>query len=129
MAEDISLDIKDLQELVAHVLKNVEVIPKYNLCWMVFTQKRILIPDILCIEIHIDIFYILYTIEIRKHISHNSGICHRALNRMPQWWRHQMETFSALLALCAMNSPVTGEFPAQRPVTRSFDVFFDLRLK
>ena len=44
------------------------------------------------------------------------------------WWRHQMETFSALLTLCAGNSPVTGEFPAQRPVTRSFDVFFDLRL-
>ena len=38
-----------------------------------------------------------------------------------------METFSALLALCAWNSPVSGEFPAQRPVTRSFDVFFDLR--
>ena len=38
-----------------------------------------------------------------------------------------METFSALLALCAGNSPVIGEFPAQRPVTRSFDVFFDLR--
>ena len=36
-----------------------------------------------------------------------------------------METFSALLAICAGNSPVTGEFPAQRPVTRSFDVFFD----
>ena len=44
------------------------------------------------------------------------------------WWRHQMETFSALLAICAGNSPVTGEFHAQRPVTRSFDVFFDLRL-
>ena len=43
-------------------------------------------------------------------------------------WRHQMETFSALLAICAGNSPVTGEFPAQRPVTRSFEVFFDLRL-
>ena len=42
------------------------------------------------------------------------------------WWRHQMETFSALLAICAGNSPVPGEFPAQRPVTRSFDVFFDL---
>ena len=39
-----------------------------------------------------------------------------------------METYSALLALCARNSPVTGEFPAQRPVTRSFDVFFHLRL-
>ena len=42
------------------------------------------------------------------------------------WWRHQMETFSALLAICAGNSSVPGEFPAQRPVTRSFDVFFDL---
>ena len=38
-----------------------------------------------------------------------------------------MEAFSALLAICAGNSPVPGEFPAQRPVTRSFDVFFDLR--
>ena len=27
------------------------------------------------------------------------------------WWRHHMETFSALLALCAGNSPVTREFP------------------
>ena len=44
------------------------------------------------------------------------------------WWRHQMETFSALLTLCAGNSPVPAEFPAQRPVTRSFGVFFDLRL-
>ena len=45
-----------------------------------------------------------------------------------QSWRHQMETFSALLAIWAGSSPVPGEFPAQRPVTRSFDVFFDLRL-
>ena len=44
------------------------------------------------------------------------------------WWRHQMEKFSALLAICAGNSPVTGEFLAQKPVTRSFDVFLDLRL-
>ena len=39
-----------------------------------------------------------------------------------------METFSALLAICAGNSPVPGQFPAQRPVTRSFDDFFDLCL-
>ena len=51
-----------------------------------------------------------------KHIGVNSG------------WCHQMETFSALLALCEGNSPVAGEFLAQRPVTRSWDVFFDLRL-
>ena len=39
------------------------------------------------------------------------------------WWRHEMETFSALLAICV----VPGEFRAQGPVTQSFDVFFDLR--
>ena len=44
------------------------------------------------------------------------------------WWRHQMETFSALLAICVGNSPVTDEFPAQRPLAQSFDVFYDLRL-
>ena len=48
-------------------------------------------------------------------------------NSTNSWWRHQMETFSALLAICAGNSPVPGEFPSQRPATRSFDVFFDLR--
>ena len=48
--------------------------------------------------------------------------------RSNPWWPHQMGTFSALLVICAGNSPVPGEFPAQRPVTRSFDVFFDLRL-
>ena len=42
------------------------------------------------------------------------------------WWRLQIETFSALLAICAENSPVPAESPTQRPVTRSFDVFFDL---
>ena len=46
-----------------------------------------------------------------------------------QWssYCHRIGTFSTLLALCAGNSSVTGEFPAQRPVTRSFDAFFDLR--
>ena len=45
-----------------------------------------------------------------------------------QWWRHQMETFSALLALCEGNRPVTGRFPSRRPATRKLDVFCDLRL-
>ena len=39
-------------------------------------------------------------------------------------WKH----FSPLLAICAGNSPVTGEYPTERPATRNFDVFFDLRL-
>ena len=43
------------------------------------------------------------------------------------WWRHQMDTFSELLAICAGNSPVIGEFPTQRPMAWNFDIFFDLR--
>ena len=46
-------------------------------------------------------------------------------NAKSSWWCHQIKTFSALLALCVGNSPVTREFPSKRPVTRSFDVFVD----
>ena len=45
-----------------------------------------------------------------------------------KWCRHQMETFSALLALCAGNLSATGEIPSQRPVAQNFGVFVDLRL-
>ena len=47
-------------------------------------------------------------------------------NAILLWWHRQMETCSVLLALCAGNVPitgVTGEFPSQRPVTRSLDIF------
>ena len=47
-----------------------------------------------------------------------------AILSITTWWRHQMETFIALLPICA----VTGEFPTQWSVTQSFDVFFDLCL-
>ena len=52
-----------------------------------------------------------------KSIAHENEV-HSA------WWLHQMETFSALPALCKWNALVTGGFPLQRPVTRSFDGFF-----
>ena len=42
-------------------------------------------------------------------------ICMNRVHCYP-WWRHQMETLFALLALCVGNSLVTGEFPSQRPV-------------
>ena len=51
-----------------------------------------------------------------------SALWHRA------WLRHQIETFSALLAFCAGNLPVTGEFPTANARTWSFGVFFDLHL-
>ena len=43
------------------------------------------------------------------------------------WWRHQLETFSVLLAIYEGNSLVISEFPSQRLGTQSFQVFFDLR--
>ena len=52
---------------------------------------------------------------------------HRKDNLTGAWWRHQMGPFSALLILYEGYTPVTGEIPSQRPVTRSFDVYFDLR--
>ena len=39
-----------------------------------------------------------------------------------------MEALSALAAICAGKSPVSGEFPAQRPVTRNFYIFVDVCL-
>ena len=58
----------------------------------------------------------------------NREITHKLCYISKSWRRHQMKTFSALVAFCEGNSPGTGGFPSQRPVTRSFDVFFDLRL-
>ena len=71
-----------------------------------------------------NVVYEMLFISSRPHCGQN------VINEMATghtWWRHQMETVSALLAICAGNSPVPGEFPTQRPVTRGFDVFFDLR--
>ena len=44
------------------------------------------------------------------------------------WWRHQMDTFSALLTICEGNAPFSSGYSSQRPVTRNFDVFFYLHL-
>ena len=64
------------------------------------------------------------------HIQSQSDARPGPLTRRPSlktWWRHPMEIFPALLAICAGNSLVPGEFSARRPVTRSFDSCFDLR--
>ena len=68
--------------------------------------------------------------KVLMGVDHALGYhCHALTHRhIVPWWRHQMETFSVLLAICAGNSSVTGEFPSQRSMTRSFDVPFDLRL-
>ena len=67
--------------------------------------------------------YMNYTFNVNGSCFHKAcrlAITHDDVIK----WKH----FARLLGICAGNSPVPGEFPAQRPVTRSFDVFFDLRL-
>ena len=74
--------------------------------------------------------------DIHQFLPEYSSLCIRTVQFMVHltmfasspWWRHQMATFSVSQAICAGSSPVPGEFSAQRPVTRSFDLFFDLRL-
>ena len=73
-----------------------------------------------------------FSTQARRACSHHSYWKTRTYLSYTLWkfwlmmiwsrWRHQMEIFSALLVICAGNSPVPAEFPAQRPVTRSFDV-------
>ena len=62
--------------------------------------------------------------QLTVHISAQTSIPAqlRYSSSISAWWRYRMEAFSALLAFCAGNSPVTGVFPSQRPMARSFDV-------
>ena len=65
-----------------------------------------------------------------KHAIHHchlmcSSVCNSWFHDDVIKWKHFPRYW---LAICVANSPVTGEFPAQMPVTRSFDVFFDPRL-
>ena len=78
-----------------------------------------------CSKLTLSVLEITFCLFVKdmQQIARNHPCFHNII-----WWRHQMETFSILLALCAGNAPVTGEFPSQRPVMWSFDVFFDLCL-
>ena len=46
--------------------------------------------------------------------------------RVKSWWRHQMETIFRVTGPLCGEFTGHGEFPSQRPVKRSFDVFFDM---
>ena len=74
----------------------------------------------------------LYELPINFYVSVKFSVAPMVqvltLGRSWSWWRHHMGTFSALPTLCEGNPRVTGGFRSQRPLTRSFDVLFDLRL-
>ena len=101
-------------------------------------QKRLLKQQRYFLVILQKITHIILPIDSHHHYRFTNNdncwcLCRTIIFTISQkvfilWWRHQMETFSASLALCAGYTLVTGEFPSQRPVTGSFDIFFDLRL-
>ena len=68
--------------------------------------------------------WLIASYTLRKHTSLKSILTRKVFS----WWHHWMETFATLLALCDGNPPVTGGFPSQRPVMRSFHNFFHLCL-
>ena len=88
--------------------------PMYDACKLLLVSWNFVMMECFLQFCQFDLF--------RKPFVMTDGIISTTL------WGYQMETFSALLAICAGNSLVTGEFPAQRPVMLSFDVFFDLCL-
>ena len=67
-----------------------------------------------------------YRLRTINMVPPPSDLCNG--NSNISWWRHEIETFSASLALCERKPPVTGGFHSQRPVMRSFDVSIDVLL-
>ena len=70
----------------------------------------------------------LFFIDEERRSSYLEEPTNTISGKHSSWWRHQTEIFSVLLTLYEGNPPVTGEFPPRRPMTRGFDVFFDLHL-
>ena len=74
------------------------------------------------------------TAELQQHHIHysasfndlNSG--NESIHPIWSWWRHQMEKKFHVTGTLCREFTSHGEFPSQRPVTWSFDVFFDLHL-
>ena len=101
--------------------------------WRICSSQHIQEFDVMCSYVHISYSFhgINYLMLQPSALKYSSQCCWWLWRWCSwgcvSWWRHQMEAFSALLAICAGNSPIPGEFPTQRPVTRSFDVYFDLR--
>ena len=91
---------------------------------LAITEGVLFVTSLLCVVMYLGAEVRCDFVFLRHPFYRSCALSQLDLNKT--WWRHRMGTFSALLAICAGNSSVTGEF--QRAVTRSFDVFFALRL-
>ena len=107
---------------------------EWILLWIVMSlidwSRLVFIPS------HIDISQTIFDADYFCGTFFSQWKCYitskyQETQRVVTFYQHddviKWKQFFALPALCAGNSPVTGEFPSQKAVTRSFDVFFDLR--
>ena len=109
-------------------MPNLPCRPFYNnLKWHAF-MKVISLPPLHAANLVANIYNNVFGVESIKWIEMQLKYNLHSPGHLITWWRHQMKAFSALLTLCEGNPPITCGFPSQRPVTRSFDVFFDLCL-
>ena len=114
---------------IHHILILVPDVMTWNCflhCWRFVRAIHLLLKNSPHKEPLMGSCHILFFVSVSKQLCKQS-YCGN-LRPLTLWWRHQMETFSALLAICAGNSPITDDYPTQRPVTRSFVVFFHLCL-
>ena len=86
-------------------------------CWKQEQQSR---KNLLKIFSQCDPYFVWYKFSkiqlysYRYHVSFNHSICDStSIQHLRIWWRHQMETFSALVAICAGNSPVNSTHKGQ----------------
>ena len=102
----------------------------YRSCWSITFVNISACCDHMVLWLSDSVFahwLLWYTIPIITCTGKTTALLVSKVFYIP-WWRHRIETFSAILVICAGKSIVAGEFPANRPVTWSFDILFDLRL-
>ena len=69
-----------------------------------------------------------WTLDVKTNGNFEAGELLLCADLRPYMLTSSNGNISASLALCGGNPPMTGGFPSQRPMTWSFDVFFNLRL-
>ena len=90
--------------------------------------KVILLIDIMWMSCEISLSWMSHDfINDTSRLIYVMGCCRQALQYIS--WHDDVIKWNHFPRYWPFVIPVPGEFPAQRPVTRSFDVFFDLRLK
>ena len=92
----------DLNEILISFKQN------FSLCWL----RCPLCPQMIIMIVTGPHWWVV-------NISSGNGLVPSGTKPLPEpmltsWWRHQMKAFSASLALCEGNSPVTDEFSSQR---------------